>query len=220
MQDIISSPEIVDYIRFADEFLSKNVLVGYNFSDHGTGHVSRVSLRASALLKALSYDEHTQELCRIACALHDIGNLISREDHAQYGAILAFSILREAGMHQEDIGIIVNAISNHDEKYGIPASSVAAALVIADKTDIGKIRTRSALDNKDIYSKSEHAILGETFQVDSVSKSIRFAISLDNSICSVIEYVVLQEKRFLICEYAARVLDCMFELYINGIRMN
>lgn len=220
MQDITLLPELKDYVRFADEFLSRNVLVGYNFSDHGIGHVSRVNKRACSILASLCYDHHEQELCKIACVFHDIGNLICRESHAQYGAILVFSMLRDYGMQQQDIAVIVNAISNHDEKYGIPATAAAAALVLADKTDIGTRRARSELDMHDLYSRSEHAILEESFIVDKDSKTIRFAISMDITVCTVIEYIILQEKRFRICEYAARVLDCSFEIYINQNRIN
>ena len=36
----------------------------------------------------------------------------------------------------EDIAPVIRAIGNHDEVFGVPVSDLAAALIIADKSDV------------------------------------------------------------------------------------
>ena len=65
------------------------------FTDHSTAHCALVAERAAEILKAFGYDEHTVELAKIAGFMHDIGNAINRSHHAEYGAILAYNILKD-----------------------------------------------------------------------------------------------------------------------------
>ena len=85
----------------------------------------------------------TIELAQIAAYLHDIGNLVNRVDHSQSGAVMAFRILDKLGMDPEEIAEIVAAIGNHDEGTGTPVSPMAAALILADKSDVRRSRVRN-----------------------------------------------------------------------------
>lgn len=76
------------------------------------------------------------ELAKIAGFLHDIGNVINRNDHAQSGAVMAFRLLDRLEMPVDEICSIISAIGNHDEGTAQPVDAISAALIIADKTDV------------------------------------------------------------------------------------
>ena len=86
-------------------------------------------------MEKLGYDAHEVELARIAGFMHDIGNVVNRIDHAQSGAMMAFRILDKMGMPPEDVATVITAIGNHDEQTAAAVNAVAAALIIADKTE-------------------------------------------------------------------------------------
>ena len=76
--------------------------------------------------------------------MHDIGNVVNRNDHAHSGAIMAFRLLDKLGMPASEIALIISAIGNHDESTASPVNAVAAALIIADKSDVRRSRVRPA----------------------------------------------------------------------------
>ena len=114
------------------------------FTDHSTAHCALVAERAAEILSELGYDKHTIELAKIAGFMHDIGNSINRSQHAGYGAILAYELLKETDMPLEDRLTVVSDIGNHDEKDGVAVDAVTAALIIADKTDVRRSRVQSS----------------------------------------------------------------------------
>jgi hypothetical protein len=52
---------------------------------------------------AAGYPEREAELAAIAGYMHDIGNAVNREQHAQTGAVMAMQILTDMGMPDEEI---------------------------------------------------------------------------------------------------------------------
>ena len=95
-EQIKNSNEIRTYIEKADEALGA---LGY--TEHSFAHVTHVAETAGYILKTLGHDDRTVELAKIAGYLHDIGNLVNRKDHAQSGAVMAWSIINdmECGCH-------------------------------------------------------------------------------------------------------------------------
>ena len=93
INDIRKNKEISNYIEAADSSLSA---LGY--TEHSYAHVTRVSELAALVLESLGYEEREVELARIAGFMHDIGNLVNRDDHSQSGALMAFYILSKMGM--------------------------------------------------------------------------------------------------------------------------
>src|SRR5829696_9858020 len=85
--------EVQAYIRRADAQLG---VLGY--TEHGQRHTSLVASIARNVLGRLGYPERTCELAAIAGFLHDIGNCVSRRDHATAGAIMAKDLLLARGM--------------------------------------------------------------------------------------------------------------------------
>ena len=138
-EDIKNNQEVRTYIQQADDTLKA---LGY--TEHSFAHVTKVAARAEYILTTLGYSKREVNLAKIAAYLHDIGNLINRVDHSQSGAVMAFRILDKLGMDPEEISDIVTAIGNHDEGTGVPVNPIAAALILADKSDVRRTRVRNS----------------------------------------------------------------------------
>lgn len=181
---IEKDPEIQEYIKKSDEFLSE---IGY--TEHSFAHVKKVALDAGNILTTLGYDEHMVELAKMAGYIHDIGNMINRVDHAHNGAILAFALLKERGMPPADLAMIAGAVGNHDEATGLPISPVSAALILADKSDVRRTRIRD-LGNitTDIHDRVNYAVTDSKLILDLVSKDVSLKLKVDVHVSSVMEY--------------------------------
>jgi hypothetical protein len=105
------------------------------FTEHGFAHAQKVSDTAAQILTRYGGKPREVELARIAGFMHDIGNMVNRNNHALTGGVIAFQILSEMGMEPEEVAMIVTAIGNHDEGTGNAVSRIAAALILADKSD-------------------------------------------------------------------------------------
>ncbi|MBP0980088.1 MAG: HD domain-containing protein, partial [Oscillospiraceae bacterium] len=135
--EIKNNEEIKTYIRMADETMNS-----LKFTEHSFAHVVRTADVVGQILSKLGYSYRTVELGQIAGYMHDIDNVINRIDHAQSGAVMAFRLLDKMGMAAEETAKIICAIGNHDEHTAYPVNELAAALIIADKSDVRRSRVR------------------------------------------------------------------------------
>ncbi|MBO5052013.1 MAG: HD domain-containing protein [Clostridia bacterium] len=207
--------DIRTYITRADESLCA---LGY--TEHSFAHVARVAETAAHLLEVLDYDAHTVELAKIAGYLHDIGNLVNRVDHSQSGAIIAFRILEHKGMPAADIATIVTAIGNHDEGTGVAVNPVAAALILADKSDVRRTRVRNAdFSTFDIHDRVNYSVTSSTLTVDETHTTVQLSLEIDTSISPVMDYFEIFLGRMTMCRKAAERLGLAFRLAINGQRL-
>ena len=211
-EEIKKNPAIKTYITEADRSLC-----ALGFTEHSFAHVTKVSEKASELLTALGYDEHTAELARIAGYLHDIGNLVNRVDHSQSGAVMAFRILDNMGMDARDIAVIVSAIGNHDEGTGVPVNAVAAALILADKSDVRRSRVRNSDPSRfDIHDRVNYSVTSSELTLCGDGKVILLSLSIDTEISPVMDYFEIFLGRMSMCRRAAEKLGLTFRLNING----
>ena len=210
--DIKNNSDVKTYIKSADD-----ALCSLGYTEHSFAHVGVVSERAAYILAALGAPEEELELARIAGYMHDIGNVVNRVDHSQSGAIMAFRILDKLGMDAESIARIVTAIGNHDEGTGVPASDLAAALILADKSDVRRSRVR-ALDSVsvDIHDRVNYSTVSNDLVVDSEKKTVTLAIEIDTAISSIMEYFEIFLGRMMLCIKAAERLGLAFKLSVNG----
>jgi metal-dependent HD superfamily phosphatase/phosphodiesterase len=184
-------------------------------------HAEVVSLRASRILTGLNKTERQIELASIAGYMHDIGNSISREGHARTGAMLSYNILNNMGMPVREVAEIISAIGNHHEDVGIPVSDIAAALIIADKSDVHQSRVRKEGDvEHDIHDRVNFAAKHSTVEVDTDRNRIELSIITDTHIASVMQYFETFLERMIMSRKAANFLGLTFELVINGIRLS
>ena len=200
------------YITKADDALRA---LGY--TEHSFAHVSRVADQAAYILETLEYPARTVELARIAGFLHDIGNVVNRVDHSQSGAVMAFRILDRMDFPPEEIAVIVSAIGNHDEGTGIPVDAVAAALIIADKSDVRRGRVRNPEDVRvDIHDRVNYSVTHSQVIVDPEEKTLTISLCVDTTVSSPMEYLEIFMKRMLLCRSACQKLGLAFHLEING----
>ena len=210
--DIRKDASVNVYIAQADASME-----ALGFTEHSFAHVGHVAHMAGDILHKLQYPSRTTELARIAGYLHDIGNLVNRIDHSQSGAVMAFRILDHMHFPPEEIAVIVTAIGNHDEGTGVPVNAVAAALIIADKSDVRRSRVRNKADiSVDIHDRVNYAVTDATLEVLPEEKQILLSLTIDTEISPVMEYFEIFMKRMLMCRKAAERLGCVFRLKING----
>lgn len=209
--DVIkNNEEINTYIKMAD-----NYLAGIGYTEHAFNHVLRCVKVVEYILMSLNYDEHTIELGKIAAYMHDIGNVINRENHAQSGALMAFRILDKLGMPTTDIATIVTAIGNHDESSAHPVNVISAALILADKTDVRRSRVRKGDIEYDIHDRVNFATIESRVHIDTTNKTITLRLKIDTSICSIMEYFEIFLSRMNLCKKAANFFNLAFKLSIN-----
>ena len=200
------------YITRADESLSA---LGY--TEHSFPHVCRVADMAGNILSTLGYDDHQVELAKIAAYLHDIGNLVNRADHSQSGAVMAFRILDHMEMDPADIATVVTAIGNHDEGVGVPVNAVAAALILADKSDVRRNRVRNRdIATFDIHDRVNYSVEHSSLQVLTEKKVALLDLTVDTHFSSIMDYFEIFMKRMILCRRAADRLGLTFQLTING----
>lgn len=205
------SEEIRTYIKQADESLD-----AIGFTEHSFAHCTKVAMVAGDILEKTGYDVREVELARIAGYMHDIGNVVNRIDHAQSGAMMAFRILDKMGMAPKDVATVITAIGNHDEQTAAPVNAVAAALIIADKTDVrrSRVRNRSTI-NFDIHDRVNYAAEQSEVILQPEQKTITLDLTINTDICAVIDYFEIFTGRMLLCRKAAEFLGLQFKLNIN-----
>ena len=210
-EKIRQSEAIKVYIQRADESLA-----ALGFTEHSFAHVTRVAETVKYILETLGYSEHDVEMGMIAAYLHDIGNLINRSEHAQSGAIMAFRILDEMGMPAEDVATIVTAIGNHDEGTGVPVNAIAAALILADKSDVRRSRVRNQDQQTfDIHDRVNYSVEKSVLKINQEHSLIKLKLSVDTHYSSVMDYFEIFLQRMIMCRKAAEKLGMTFKLMIN-----
>jgi metal-dependent HD superfamily phosphatase/phosphodiesterase len=168
----------------------------------------------------LGYDERTAELARIAGYMHDIGNVVNRVDHAQSSAIMAFRILDKMGMDVEEIATIISAIGNHDEATAVPVNAVAAALILADKSDVRRSRVRNRdLASFDIHDRVNYSVESSTLVIDEGNNYAVLNLKIDTELFTIMDYFEIFLGRMLLCRRAAEFLKLRFKLVINEVEL-
>ena len=211
-EDVKNCEEIRTYIQQADMSLK-----AIGFTEHSFAHTTKCAEVAGKLLEDLDYSKHDVDLVKIAAYMHDIGNVVNRADHAQSGAIMAFRILDKMGMKPQDVAAIVTAIGNHDEETAFPVNAIAAAVILADKSDVRRSRVRNrATVHSDIHDRVNYAVEKSELELDKTAKTLTAFIEIDTKISSVMDYFEIFMGRMLLCRKAADFFGLKFKLHING----
>jgi len=215
LEDIKRREDIQTYLGRADRNMEA---IGY--TEHGLRHAEIVAERARHVMEALGRGEREAELAAIAGYLHDIGNVAAREEHGQIAVMLAYSILREMGMPPAELAEILSGVGNHEEQYGDPFGSVAAAVIIADKSDVARSRVRDIHPSRyDEHDRVNYATISSALTVNHDRSIISLHLDIDTEIAPIMEYFELFLDRMVMSRRAAQVLGCKFELVINGTKL-
>lgn len=214
-EDVKKSEEVKTLIKYASKQLDE-----IGFTEHSFRHLETVSKRAEYVLTKLKYDERKIELAKIAGYLHDIGNSINRTDHAQSGAILAYDLLKNMGMDLSEAAEIMMSIGNHDEKTGSAVSTVSAALILADKSDVHRTRVKNTNESTfGIHDRVNYAVEESNLIIDGDKKIATLDLTINTQICPVIDYFEIFMERTIMSKRAAKYLNVWFELIINGTKL-
>lgn len=206
------------------------------YTEHGYRHVNLVSNIAHNVVKRLGYTRREAQLAAIAGYLHDIGNVVNRDGHHLSGAVLSYSILERLGMPLEEIGSVTAAIGNHDEETGSPVSTLTAALILADKSDVHRSRVRNiGVANFDIHDRVNYAVERSFLRVSDADagadaaggppgagareRTIILELEIDPKISPVMDYFDIFLTRMLLCRRSANFLGRRFGLQINGHKL-
>lgn len=213
--DVKADAEVQAYIKVAQEMLQ-----AIGFTEHGLRHIGLVAHRSMKLMEDLGRPPRTVELVGIAALLHDIGNIINRQGHGQSSALLAHAILSRMGMSPLEIAQIMAAIGNHEEEIGNPVNDLAAALILADKSDVHRSRVYNRdIATFDIHDRVNYAATHTELTVLTDEKAIRLQLEVDTSIIAIAEYFEIFLTRMMMSRKAAEFLSYRFELVINGTRL-
>lgn len=212
-QTIKENEDVKNYIRHADESLK---MLGY--TEHGFAHATLVAETAAYILQTMNYPAREVELVKIAGYMHDIGNLVNRVGHSQSGAMIAMRLLDNLGMASNEIASVVTAIGNHDEGTGQPVSELAAALILADKSDVrrNRVRDEEGSENYDIHDRVNYSVTASSLKINDEKTAVRLALTIDTHYSAIMDYFQIFMERMTLCRQAAKELNLRFELFING----
>lgn len=212
IKDVKSNPKVKKLIDGANE-----VMKAMGYTEHGHRHVGVVSSITRYILENLGATPRDIELGQIAGYLHDIGNVINRVGHPLHGASMSFVILNEMGMDASEIAPVLGAIGNHEESAGMPISTMSAALIIADKSDVHFSRVQNPiLETYDIHDRVNAAVQKSRVEMDNDARTIQLSLEIDSSIATVMEYFEIFLSRMVMCRRSAELFGYDFKLNVNG----
>ena len=212
IKDVKSNPKVKKLIDGANE-----VMKAMGYTEHGHRHVGVVSSITRYILENLGTSPRDIELGQIAGYLHDIGNVINRVGHPLHGASMAFVLLNEMGMDATEIAPILGAIGNHEESAGMPISTMSAALIIADKSDVHFSRVQNPIvETYDIHDRVNAAVQKSRVEMDNTARTVQLSLEIDSSIATVMEYFEIFLSRMVMCRRSADLLGYRFTLSVNG----
>lgn len=216
IEQVRRDPEVVTFLQSANEILRT---LGY--TEHGQRHAGLVGQIAENILDRLGHEQRARQLANISGYLHDIGNVIHRENHALSGSLMAWRILSRMGMSPAECAIVMNAIGNHEEERGTALTNVSAALIIADKADVHRSRVQNPDPTTfDIHDRVNYAATRSFVRVRPDEKIIALELQIDTSYAQVIEYFEIFLSRMTMVRQAVQFLQCDFQLIVNDTRLS
>jgi|AntAceMinimDraft_18_1070375.scaffolds.fasta_scaffold02626_10 metal-dependent HD superfamily phosphatase/phosphodiesterase len=216
LSDVKLNPQINEFIKRSTQLLRL-----YHYTDHGIEHANLVADRAYYLAKEVNFSKREQELSAISGYVHDMGNFLDRKYHEYWGAIL-FQTIFQNKIFTKDLVTIMQAVANHDNCYVKIVSSVAAAVVLADKSDVRRTRVMEKNKEnikKDIHNRVNFAATENKFKVDNKNKIITLKLKIDTSFVPIMEYFEIFTHRMVQCRKAAEFLNYKFALVINDFKL-
>ena len=97
-------------------------------------------------------------------------------------------------------------------------NAIAAALLLADKTDVRRSRVRNKEHQSfDIHDRVNYAAERSDLTLDPEQRTITLSLSINTEFCAVMDYFEIFLERMLLCRRAAEFLGLTFKLDINGL---
>ena len=125
------------------------------------------------------------------------------------------------GMDPGEIAPILGAIGNHEELLGLPVSTMSAAIIIADKSDVHFSRVQNPmLETFDIHDRVNYAVQKSRVEMDLKELTIQLTLEIDSSYATVMEYFEIFLTRMVMCRKSADTLGYKFLLSVNGVQLS
>ncbi len=116
----------------------------------------------------------------------------------------------------DEIALITTAIGNHDEGTGQPVNEFAAALILADKSDVRRSRVRNQeFSTFDIHDRVNYSVKKSELKINEAHTLIKLKLTVDTHFGSVMDYFEIFLERMILCRKAAEKLGLQFKLMIN-----
>ena len=168
----------------------------------------------------MTSEEHNAYTSRLEGGVTSIGVETAydyQNDRFVITHVYAESPAETAGLLKGDV---ITAIGHHDEKTAAPVTPLAAALILADKSDVRTSRVRSKETVYiDIHDRVNYAVFSSKIDVDREKRMIILTLKIDTLVCPVMEYFEIFLERMVLCKKSAAFLKCDFELIINDTRL-
>ena len=95
-------------------------------------------------------------------------------------------------------------------------AEIAAALILADKTDVRRSRVRNRdFATFDIHDRVNYAVHQSRTEITADHQKIILDLKIDTQISAVMDYFEIFMQRMLLCRKAAEKLGLTFSLVIN-----
>ena len=96
----------------------------------------------------------------------------------------------------------------------MPVNAVAAAIILADKSDVRRSRVRNSDTlNFDIHDRVNYSVTDSSLIIED--GKIRLKLTIDTEISSIMDYFEIFLQRMTMCRHAAEKLGLSFKLTIN-----
>ena len=93
---------------------------------------------------------------------------------------------------------------------------MAAALILADKTDVRRTRVRNRDEQTfDIHDRVNYSVKKAELKINESRTLIKLKLSVDTRYGSVMDYFEIFLQRMVLCRKAAETLGLQFKLMIN-----
>ncbi|MDD4607038.1 MAG: HD domain-containing protein [Patescibacteria group bacterium] len=216
LQQVIQNPYVQEFINRTGEVLDVE-----DYTEHGFRHAKLVADRARTVAQVIGLSKSEQEMCAIAGYCHDMGNFLGRTQHHYWGAMLFSQLfLNQAEPHE--LGLIIQAIANHDKDEMKLSNKISAIVVLADKSDVHRSRVTTKLLNKikhDIHDRVNYATTQSNLKIDAKKKEIKLSLKIDMQIVPIMEYFEIFTQRMVYCRKSAEYLGYDFTLEINKVKL-
>ena len=221
---------ISDLERIGDQAADIAELTRFVRIPEGTGR-QRIQEMAEAVIRMVtdSVDsfvkrdlELAREVCREDDQVDDLFNQVKAEliemiaKDASSGElwldlIMVAKYLERIGDHATNVAEWVEyAIT------GVPVNAVAAALILADKSDVRRSRVRNQdIASFDIHDRVNYSVKKSRLKINEEHTLIKLKLSVDTKFGSVMEYFEIFMERMILCRKAAEKLGLQFKLMIN-----
>lgn len=211
---IISHHDVKTYLDQADKNFKA---LGY--TEQGVLHAKHTAEIVEKILTSLKFSPEEIDIGKTAAYLHDIGCAISYKDHAQNGAFIVNKIFNKLSINNEYKFNIISIIGSHEDIDILPISDLAAAVTLADKTDVRRQRViKKDFKLFDQHDRVHYAVVKNNLNVDTKQNKIVLDLTIDDTICSVLDYFELFLIRVEFCKKSAGKLGLKFEFYINNVK--